>query len=90
MKRQGSMWTLATIRQDVNQMNPEQKRTAMITEVNHSDDALLGRLFRIFAIGTIGTFTYTEVYQSTKADGTFKTDEDRIVAARLLRYYTAR
>jgi len=90
MKRQGSMWTLATIRQDVNQMNPEQKRSAMITEVNHSDDALLGRLFRVFSMGIIGTFTYTEVYNSTKADGTFKTDEDRIVAARLLRYYTAR
>lgn len=90
MKRQGSMWTLATIREDVNQMNPEQKRSAMITEVNHSDDALLGRLFRVFALGIIGTWTYTEVYNSTKADGTFKTDEDRIVAARLLRYYTAR
>lgn len=71
-------------------MSAEQKRAAMITEVNHSDDALLGRLFRIFAMGIIGTYTYTEVYNSTKVDGTFRTDADRIVAARLLRYYTAR
>jgi hypothetical protein len=84
------MWTLAEIRAAVAAMTAEQKRTAMITEVNHSDDALLGRLFRIFAMGIIGTYTYTEVYESTKVDGTFRTDEDRIVAARLLRYYTAR
>jgi hypothetical protein len=86
--RNASEWTLAEIRAQVAALSAEAKATAEVAEVHLSDDQILGRLFRLTAAEVVSVPAYTEVYDTTDAEGRFTSREARLIASRYLRHYT--
>jgi hypothetical protein len=85
--RNGSLFALAWMREQVAEMSPEGLRMATIAEVDKDDDAILGQLFHAMYAGALGEATYTELYRTTDAYGRFTSPEARLVAARMLKAY---
>ena len=88
--RNGSLFALAWMREQVAEMSDEAKKRAHIVEVVSDDDAILGQLFHAFYAGALGQNTYAEIYATTDAFGKFATPDDRLVAAMMLRRYRVR
>jgi len=88
--RNGSLFALAWMREQVAEMSDEAKQRAHIVEVVNDDDAILGQLFHAFYAGALGQNTYAEIYATTDAFGKFATPDDRLVAAMMLRRYRVR
>ena len=85
--RNGSLFALAWMREQVAEMSPEGLEMATIAKVDKDDDAILGQLFHALYVGTIGTGTYAEIYRTTDAHGKFNSKADRLVAAMMLEAY---
>lgn len=85
--RYNSEQVLAMITDEVSVMSDEAVRTAIIVEGTGDDDSLLGRLFRLAVLGTLSDGAYSVLYQSTNADGKFRTEHARLIASRMLRAF---
>jgi hypothetical protein len=90
MGKLATVWALRQIREQVAEMSEEAKRTAIVAEVALSDDEILGRLFKVATLGKIAEKTYSEIYDTTDTEGRFISEDARLIAARFLRYYSAR
>jgi len=88
--RNGSLFALAWMREQVAEMSPEGLEMATIAKVDKDDDAILGQLFHALYVGTIGRATYEEIYRTTDAYGKFSSKADRLVAALMLEAYRVR
>ena len=64
----------------------ETREMAVIGEVDRSDDALLGTLFKQVAGGLLSVEAYETIYERTDKHGKFVDDAWRLIAIRTIRY----
>ena len=62
------------------------REMAVIGEVDRSDDALLGTLFRQVAGGLLSVAAYETIYERTDKYGKFVDDAWRLIPIRTMRY----